>query len=597
MGSIEQPTVGETRSTTEIVRFGVFEVDLRSGELRKQGARVKLQEKPFQALMLLLERAGQIVTREELRQHLWPADTFVAFDDNLNATVKRLREALGDSAEGARYIETIPRRGYRFLVSVERVGVPSALTPSAEPAASVIPEQPVARVRRRMIVAAGVLIVAAIVGSIFGLKFLRNDPPPTKSGRVMLAVLPFRNLSPDPSQEFISDGTTEEMIAQLGRLDPQGLGVIARTSVMRYRNTDQSILQIGRELGVDYVLEGSVRRDNKDSFITAQLIQVSDQTHLWAETYQRPLSDVFSVQRDVARRVAESLALRLLPARKDALARAETVNTDAFEAYLRGRHLFAQGTEAGFKQSIDAFGQALQLDPKYTMALVGLGRAYLALGDYHYAPREDSYNKAGDAATRGLELDPSLADLYVLQGMISQRRGNEGAGAEAAYRRALELEPNNADAHLSYAQYLLDRQRPDEALAEAQRARELDPLSPAVNTYVGAIFLSTRRFEEATSQLRRAVQLDPGFPAAYYFMARLALSQNDPASAIDAFRKSVEVSGRSSKYLYALGMTCAETGQVNEARSVLRELQAQSANRFVDPEFLARLQAEIEKTR
>lgn len=594
MGSVEQPVIAEPRSATGIVRFGVFEVDLRNGELRKQGARIKLQEKPFQALALLLEKAGQIVTREELRQHLWPADTFVAFDDNLNATVKRLREALGDSADGSRYIETIPRRGYRFLVSVEKVPAP-AVPPADSEALSKAASPWFARSRKKMLVAS-TLLVLAVGLTVLGLILLERSRT-TRPERVMLAVLPFKNLSPDPSQEFISDGMTEEMIAQLGRLDPDGLGVIARTSVMRYRNTDQSVLQIGRELGVDYVLEGSVRRDNKDSFITAQLIQVSDQTHLWAETYQRPLSDVFSVQRDVARRVAESLALRLLPARKTALARAETVNTDAFEAYLRGRHLHAQGTETGFGQAVASFEQALHFDPNYVMALAGLARAHMALGDYHLAPREDSYRKAGEAITKGLELDPALSDLYVLQGMLLQRRDGRGTGAESSYRRALGLDPNNADAHLSYAQYLLDKQRHEEALAEAQRARELDPLSPTVSTYVGAIFLSTRNFEQATEQLHDAVRLDPRFPAAYYFLARLALSQNQPDRAIEWFRKSVEVSGRSSKYLYALGMTCVQAGNVTEARSVLRELQEQSAKKFVEPDFLNQLQDEIQKAK
>lgn len=339
--------MGEVQQPDALARFGLFEVHFGAGELRKQGQLIKLQEKPFQALALLLERAGSIVTREEFRNRLWASDTFVAFDDNLNAAIKRVREALGESAETPRFIETIPRRGYRFIPPVEYIPRREAQTSGAlENGTS--ENLKLKHVLRRTGFVALLALIALVLLAV-GILWRRNQQvEQRRTQRVMLAVLPFKNLSGRPDQEYVSDGMTEEMTAQLGRLYPAGLGVIARTSAIRYKNTSQDVRQIGGELGIAYVLEGSVRRDAREMFITAQLIRVADQTHLWAETYERPLQDIFVVQRDVARRVSESLALQLLPSEKAALARGNTVNTAAYDDYLRGRYEWEQGTEAGF---------------------------------------------------------------------------------------------------------------------------------------------------------------------------------------------------------------------------------------------------------
>ena len=291
-------------------RFGVYEVDPKAGELRRSGLKIKLQEQPFQILSALLDQPGEIVSREDLRRRLWPDDTFVEFDHSLNTAIGRLREALGDSADNPRFIETLPRRGYRFIAPVERPNGAASLQngeqrPTPSPVA--VPSPADARPQARWCAAAAVLIFAA--AAAVGVYFLRrHSPVPVQAGqqKIMLAVLPFQNLSGDPKQDFASDAMTEEMITHLGRLTPEALGVIARTSVMKYKNSKADVRAIGRDLRVDYVLEGSVRRGAGQIDITAQLIQTSDQTHLWAESYERPVTDVFTIERDIARHIAQS---------------------------------------------------------------------------------------------------------------------------------------------------------------------------------------------------------------------------------------------------------------------------------------------------
>jgi TolB-like protein/DNA-binding winged helix-turn-helix (wHTH) protein/Tfp pilus assembly protein PilF len=581
-------------NSSRVVRFGVFEADLRSGELRERGRKVRLQEKPFQTLALLLEKAGEVVTREELRERLWPADTFVEFDANLNTAIKRLREALGDSAERPRYIETLPKRGYRFIVPLvmpsdfqARVAEPQSVhsAPSQGRSAS-----------RRIILApaiVGILIAVLGIGAWALLKRLRHSPV-ERAVRPMLAVLPFRNFSGNPAEDYVSDGMTEEMITQLGRMDPQGLGVIARTSVMKYGNTTEDVRAIGRELDVDYVLEGSVREDTKEVFVTAQLIQVPDQTHLWAETYERPLTDIFAIQRDVARHVAESLALQLLPERESALARAETVNTDAYEAYLRARYAWNQSTLDGFRRALDGFEEATRLDPNYALAYDGVARTNLSLIDYRFIDSNQGGERAGQAVEKAIALDPAIPESYVLRAAVLSRTDPKQPGIEDAYRRALALNPSDAEAHEQYGLFLRDAGRYLDALREMREALILNPLSPREHMLAGWVMFDAGRDTEAAGEFQRALDIEPNYAPGLYFMALVKERRNQWTDAVALLEKSVESSGRTPKYLHALGIAYAKTGKRQQALDVLGELRAQAKHGYVEAGFITSLETELQ---
>lgn len=577
--------------SSRVFRFGVFEADLRTGELRERGRKIRLQEKPFQTLALLIEKAGDVVTREELREHLWPADTFVEFDANLNTAVKRLREALGDSAERPRYIETLPRRGYRFIIPVSKAnGVEQRLSEPRQSQPKVSQgKSPLLR-RNLAPVVAGILAVVLGVGAWVIIKRLRRAAAPAHR---MLAVLPFRNLSGNPAEDYVSDGMTEEMITQLGRIDPQGLGVIARTSVMKYKNTEEGTRAIGNELNVDYVLEGSVREDSKEAFVTAQLIQVRDQTDLWSESYERPFKDIFAIQRDVARRVAESLALKLLPGTESALARAETMNTDAYEAYLKARYAWNQSTLEGFRRAIDGFDKAIQLDPHYALAYDGVARTNLSLVDYRFISPGDGNNQAKEAVEKAIILDPSIPESYVLRAAVLSRSDPKQPGIEDAYRRALILNPSDAEAHEQYGLFLRDAGRYDDGLRQMHEAVALNPLSPREHMLAGWVMLDANRDAQASREFQRSLDLQPNYPPGLYFMALVKERSNQWTDAVALLEKSVESSGRTPKYLHALGIAYAKTGRRQQALAVLDELRAQAKRGYVEPAFISSLEVQL----
>ena len=359
------------------VRFGVFEVDFRSGELRKGGVKVKLHAQPLAVLNILLERAGDIVTREELQQKLWGNNTFVDFEHGLNKTINKLRDALSDKADTPRYIETLPRRGYRFIAPV------TTPTPAAEP-----PAGPEPKSKSHFVLGAAIAVAGLLAFGIYWFGF-RNRAQhaaavPTKA---MLAVLPFENISGDDSEDYFADGLTEEMIAQLGQLQPTNLGVIARTSAMRYKHTKESIAQIGHELGVNYLLEGSVRLVGQRVRITAQLIQAGDQTHLWAESYETPLTDILKIQREIAERITGSLRLELLPTQKNTVTEAH-FDPEAYRKYLLGLNEVRNGTHEGQKKAIQYFQDAIAIDPEDARPYAALAEAYSAAVPYYMGPKE-----------------------------------------------------------------------------------------------------------------------------------------------------------------------------------------------------------------
>ncbi len=510
------------------LRFSGFELDVTASELRDpSGSPVKLQQQPLKLLTLLAQRAGALVTREEIQQHLWGADTFVDFEQGVNYCIKQIRIALQDDAQAPRYIETLPRRGYRFIAAVEEwETAPMALPTSATDARAVaeppaesfrqapeqsikpLPHSPLLRtgVRRYRLLMA-LLFIALLATAWVVWRALRPPVAPVK--KVMLAVLPFENLSGDAAEEYFSDGMTEEMITQLGRLQPQQLGIIARTSVMAYKNTTKDVASIGRELQVDYLLEGSVRRADDILRVTAQLIQVSDQTHLWAETYDRTDLNILTVQSEIAAHIARTLAVELLPAATPDAEQAIARNPSAYDDYLKGRYLAGKGTRDSLFKSVDYFAQALAKAPLDAATHAAQADAYYQLGFASLLAPQEAYRKAKAAAAHAIELDNRHAEAYATLGSVQFRLDWQWAEAERSFLKALEINPNSALAHHDYSWYLIACKRFDEAVAEIKRAQALDPLSLRINADAGWIHLRARRYDEAIAQIRRLLEIEP----------------------------------------------------------------------------------------
>jgi TolB-like protein/lipoprotein NlpI len=464
--------------------------------------KVKLHGRPLEVLSLLLERPGDVVTREELRQRLWADNTIVDFDHGLNNAVNKLREALADSAENPRFVETLPRKGYRFIAQVEWVnGTPQAPATHLTEPRSGFPST-------RVIVLAAFALALAVVAYQIWQRPAR--PAAASDQKTMLAVLPFENLSGDPEQEYFSDGMTEEMIAQLGRLQPARLGVIARTSAMHYKGTDKRVDEIGQELSVDYILEGSVRREADRVRITAQLIQVSDQAHLWGESYERELAGVFVVQSDVAGHIARSLKIELLPARQANLASAGEVNPAAYEAYLKGRHFSRQG----WRGSRDYYEEAISIDPNYAPAYAGLANRLL-----FRPPAVENMPRARQAALKALELDPALPDAHSALGLVHLMFEWNWQAAERAFQHALALDPSDPETHLRYSNYLAAMGRLDEAIAAARRAQQFDPLSPLIGQVIGRLYYFLGQDDRAIEEYKKTLELHPDFHWGHFFLS------------------------------------------------------------------------------
>ncbi len=404
------------------------------------------------------------------------------------------------------------------------------------------------------------------------------------SGKVMLAVLPFDNLSGDPQQDYFSDGLTEEMIAQLGRMHPDRLGVIARTTIMQYKGTHKSAEEIGAELRVDYILEGSVRRDGNKARITAQLIQVSDQTHRWAEDYDRDLRDILALQSDVAKAIARQIQLQLTPQQQQRLTQTRAVNPEAYEAYLRGRFFWNKRTDDALQRSIDYFNEAIQKDPSYALAHAGLADTYGVLAFFSVRPPNEAYPRAKAAALRALQLDDSLGEAHALLADVMYHYDWDWPAAEARFKRAIELNPNYATAHQWYAVFLDLSGRIEEAGVEIEHARALDPLSLAINTDAAGHYYYARQYDQAVAQCRKALDMDPNFPLAHIWLGMAYVQKKMYPEAIEEFRKVQSVSPTA---LALLGHTYGLSGRQSEALGVLQDLRNLSRRRYVSPAFFA----------
>jgi TolB-like protein/DNA-binding winged helix-turn-helix (wHTH) protein/Tfp pilus assembly protein PilF len=511
------------------LRFGPYELKSRVRQLHKHGVKLKLRPQSYRVLEILLERAGDLVTREEFRQQLWSSDTFVDFEHGLNTSVKDLRSVLNDSATEPRYIETLPKLGYRFTATVEVNESPSvALAPKENVAPEILDSGsgtlPLENRDPRSSIPGwgGLLIALLVIGAGIAGYFEWVHPrirPEPVNGRVMVAVLPFENLTGDNAQEYFSDGMTEEMIAQLGRVDPDHLGVIARTSVMHYKHSDEQVDQIGRELGAEYVLEGSVRRDSDKVRILTQLIQTKDQSRIWARQYDRQLSGLLVLQGEIAQEAADEILMALgdrkLPAAAPSATERLPKSDEAYDLYLRGRFFLAKRSEQGFQQAAECFEQAIAKDPSYAPAYAGLADTYMLISEYGFAPPSEVIPKARAAALKALDLDGKLAEAHVSLAAIAQNFDWDWQTADKEFRRAIVLDPNYATGHHWYAEHLVFLGRFDEAFPEMQRARQLDPLSLIIQTDNAVFLYFAREYDPAIAQFHAVLEMEPNFPRAH----------------------------------------------------------------------------------
>jgi TolB-like protein/DNA-binding winged helix-turn-helix (wHTH) protein/Tfp pilus assembly protein PilF len=503
------------------IRFGVFEVDLRAGELRKQGLKIKLQKQPFQLLQMLLEHPGEVVSREDLQRGIWPADTFVDFDQGLSNAIKRLREALCDSAETPRYIETIPRRGYRFI------GMTGSSTPG--------------RMRS-------------------------------------LAVLPLDNLSRDPQQEYFAEGLTEALITILAKIGE--LRVVSRTSAMQYKGVHKPLREIARELEVDAIVEGTVLRSGHRVRITAQLIDASREAHMWAESYERNLRDVLALQSELAQAIAREIQIKLTPKEKAHFQKVRPVDPEAYENYLRGRYHWNRRSGDALKKALACFQRAIDKDPTYGPAYAGLADCAVISGFWGYSFPAEGCGRAKVAARKALEIEDT-AEAHASLGWATLHYDFDSAAAEKEFQRAIELNPSYATAHQWYAYCLACMGRLEMSLAEATRALELDPLSLMINTTYAGPFWAMRQWDRAIDHCQKALELDPTFVPLRWILAHVYQGKGMHEEAIRERQRALEISGSAPIFVAELGASYAAAGKREEALQIVEQLQELSKQCYI----------------
>jgi TolB-like protein/DNA-binding winged helix-turn-helix (wHTH) protein/Tfp pilus assembly protein PilF len=565
-------------STSEVLQFGLFELDLQQAELRKRGVKIKLQEQPLKVLHLLLQNRGKIVTREQLRTDIWPANTFVEFDHGLYSAMARLREALGDSSENPRFIETVARRGYRFIAPVTSPG--TIAVSISEP--TVVRRPP----RSRRLVAsvlAGLLAGGLLLGVVLGFNLAnsrdwlrRRNNPHVRS----LAVLPLQNLSGDPTQEYFADGITDELITELAELN--SVRVISRTSVMQYKGAQKPLRQIANELSVDAILEGSVLRSGQHVRVTAQLIDAATDQHLWARTYDRELGDVLLLQSDMAGAIAQEIRAEMNGNARPVVAQVSRVDPEEQDLYFRGRYHLGKGSEDEINKGIEYFRQGIEHSPRDARNYAALADSYLALSDYYLSPAA-TLELGKQAAMKALQLDDNLAETHVSLGAIRFLYDWDWPQAEKEFTQAVKLNPNSSDAHLWRGVFLAQMGRSDEGISEIKLAESLDPLSLAVHVNAGWVYYLAKRDEQAVQEWRKILDIDPHFTVthasiwiAYVKQAEMGTVLSPPSSGDADALQLAAITGRQ-----------AVSGNRAEAERLLSRLDSISKRHYVCPYEMA----------
>jgi len=591
----------QTSSAARKVRFGAFELDLRSGELRKQGVKLKLQEQPFRILVILVEHPGQVVTREELRTRLWPEDTFVDFEHSLATAVNKVREALGDAVQSPRFIETLPRRGYRFIAPVSAVFAPEDLPQVVSPTAGngdiASTDQGTGfthsgRKRRRWIITAGVgvLVAAGMVVTLNVGKLRERVTKFTGPGHEVavtridsIAVLPLENLSRDRDQEYFADGMTDALITDLAQI--HSLRVISRNSVMQYKHTPKSTPVIAHELNVDAVVEGTVMRSGDRVRITAQLIAAPADRNLWADAYESDLRDVLSLQDEIARDIAVEVKANLTPREQASLSGAHPINPQAHDAYLKGRFYFYKETPEDLLKAIRYMEQAVHIDPSYAPAYAILAACYYDSSESRWGnvPDTEAAQKATATAVKALQLDNSLAEAHVVLGAVHDGHDWDWAGAEREFKRAIELDPSLLNAHVGYAWHLAFVNRGDEAIQEVNRAVEVDPVSSYTLSHQNWILYLTRHYDQAIEQAHRWIELFPDSAEAYYHLAEEFEATGRYDQEVAAWEKALTLEGKPAEEVAALGQAYKLSGIRGVWRWDLDSLKKEAAQGSVNP--------------
>ncbi len=567
--------VKTSSSVPPTLRFGVFELDPQAGELRKKGMKIRLQGQPVEILAMLLQRPGETITREELQKKLWPADTFVDFEQGLNNAMKRLRAALDDSAESPRFVETLPRHGYRFIGSLNG----SRQIPVAEAKST-------SRLRLvRRAGSLGALAAIATAAMLVGLnvrgwrdRLLKSAPKPQIQA---LAVLPLTNLSGDPEQEYFADGMTESLITELGKISSPR--VISRQSVMQYKASKKSLQEIAGELKVDAVLEGAVVRSGERMRVTIHLAQAFPERQLWAQEYDRSIRDVLSLQGEIARAIADEIQVKLTPEERNRLASSRSVNPEAQDDYLHGLYFAGRFTEPDSQKAIAHFKTAIEKDPTYAPAYAELAMVYFWLGNPEQggpSARETNL-QAKAAVTKALQLDPSLARAHLALGLILLNPGWNWSGAEDQYRIALKLNPNCADCHFEYGVLLAGLGRNDEAITQTNHAIELNPLSGLYRNWLDAIAFFSRQYD-------LSIKLAENLGDEWAMSVGLCYLQKKMyPEAIAYAEKGIARTGRLNDNLGLLALMYGLGGRKSETRKIIGELKERSRHHYVFPSVFA----------
>ena len=527
----------EALGSSPVYRFGAFELDSAAGELRKHGMKIKLHGQPIAILAMLLERPGEVISREEIRKKLWPEGTIVEFEHSLNAAVKRLRDALDDLPGTPRYIETLPKHGYRFVVS-------------------------------------------------------RDDSD--LRGKVALAVLPFEGLGPDPELNHLSLALTEELTTQLGGLDPEKLSVIARVSVMQFKEKEKSAAQIGRALNVSYLLSGSVRSVGGRLRVSAQLIRVSDESLIWACTYEHAAIQLLAIERDVGHAIAHEVCLKLSVRQLRGLQDTSATSAEAQNEYLKGRYYSTQESNVALHLAISLFEKSITMAPGFAPPYAGIAGAHVRLGHWLVVPPGQSFPKAKSAALQALDLDESLAEARTALADVLFLFEWNWTEAEANYQRALRLNPSSAQTLRSYAGFLLATNRFGEASMLTRRAEATDPGSTYLRAFSAAQLYSTRRYADSIEAAKRTLMTDPDCSTAHLFLGLACVQVGRFEEAIrelQAAARSVGLKSRQAHVAYAL----AVCGRVEQAERLLNELQEESKTSYVSPWLFANIYAGLDR--
>lgn len=567
------------------MRFRDFVLDVAAYELRRDGRRVRLERQPMDLLILLVRRRGQLVSRNEIVDALWGKDVFVDVENGVNTAIRKLRQALRDSSDAPAYIETVPGKGYRFIATVETdvpatVPVPPALAPAAV-------EQPAVR-RSSSRLVPGLLTIAVLAGVLLVWAWKRPDAPGT---RITIAVLPFDNLNRDPEIDYLASGLTEDTIVSLGRIDPERVSVIGRTSIVSYRGTTKSLAEIGRELGTDYLVESSLRAESSRLRITARLVRVRDQVQIWSDSFDRNTSSILGLQQEISAAIAEQVRTRLSPDRQRTLARRQTQNAEAYDLFLRGRHFLGQRSPAAMQRAIESFQRAADADPGYSLAWANLALAYGSSPLNSDVDPNTVAPRARDAANRAVSANPDLAEAQHALGQFDWTFEWKWPAAEAAFRRAIELDPSYSMVHLTLAHLLSQTGRHDEAEGVMRRARELDPLDPLSYALSSQVAFQAGDYPAALKHADRAIALDQEFWIGHQMRGQALEQLGDDDKALAALATAARLSGQNSKPISLTGYILARSGRAAAARDVLDALQMASRQRYVPPYALALVHA------